>query len=115
MPEAVLHPAPVRTNRRRWQSRNVRSGSGVSEPRALLARGGSAAATGPAAAAARRLLVLGNLLATRRRFGAALLFGARSREQVVHRVVALVAPVLEVAVALFARNRPPHRARRHVG
>jgi len=28
----VLQPAPVRTNRRRWQSRNVRSGSGVWDP-----------------------------------------------------------------------------------
>src|SRR6185436_18941628 len=77
----------------------------VAAPAAAPGSGTTAGACGAAAsgaAAARRLDVLRNLLATLHRLGAPLFLGARTGEQVGHRVVPLVAPVLVVAVVLFA-------------
>src|SRR5688572_24584213 len=66
------------------------------------------------AAAAVRLDVLWNLLAASHRLGAPLLLHARAGEEVGHCVVPLVAAVLVVAVALFARDRQPRCPRCHV-
>src|SRR5215204_706878 len=67
------------------------------------------------AAAASRLNEFGSLLATRRGFSATLLFRARSREQVRHRVVPFVAAVLKVPVAVFTRDWQSCRPRSGVG
>src|SRR5688572_7403233 len=76
---------------------------------------GTRTAAARAAAARRRFRVLRNLLATRRRFSTALLFRARTREKVGHRVVAFMAAVLEIAVAIFTRNRQTQGPRPGVG
>src|SRR5262245_45709073 len=79
---------------------------------AASAAASTAAAAGataaPTATATSWLRDLRQLLAARGRFGAPLLLGTRAGEEVEHRVVPFVAAVLEVAVALLARDRHPH-------